>query len=100
MNNNSLTNSLLGDLVSVKQGYTFSTQYQGQTEGKWMYVKVADLNSLGNKKYVNRTKNYIDDNVLTKIKATPFYANSIVFPRVSLFQYEMSLKEVRISNMK
>lgn len=72
----------LGSLVTIKQGYTFSRSYQGNSEGKWMYVKVADLNSLGNKKYVHRTKNYVDDDVLEKIKATPFPANSIVFPRV------------------
>ncbi|KUJ00552.1 restriction endonuclease subunit S [Vibrio sp. MEBiC08052] len=77
-----VSESPLGSLVTIKQGYTFSRSYQGNAEGKWMYVKVADLNSLGNKKYVYRTKNYVDDDVLEKIKATPFPANSIVFPRV------------------
>ncbi|MBD3767837.1 MAG: restriction endonuclease subunit S [Gammaproteobacteria bacterium] len=82
MNKTSVSESPLGSLVTIKQGYTFSRSYQGNAEGKWMYVKVADLNSLGNKKYVYRTKNYVDDDVLEKIKATPFPANSIVFPRV------------------
>jgi type I restriction enzyme S subunit len=82
MNKTPVSESPLGSLVTVKQGYTFSRSYQGNAEGKWMYVKVADLNSLGNKKYVYRTKNYVDDDVLEKIKATPFPANSIVFPRV------------------
>lgn len=82
MNKTPVSESPLGSLVTIKQGYTFSRSYQGNAEGKWMYVKVADLNSLGNKKYVYRTKNYVDDDVLEKIKATPFPANSIVFPRV------------------
>tara|TARA_R110002124_G_scaffold154139_1_gene321125 strand:- start:10710 stop:11942 length:1233 start_codon:yes stop_codon:yes gene_type:complete len=82
MNKTPVLESPLGSLVTIKQGYTFSRSYQGNAEGKWMYVKVADLNSLGNKKYVYRTKNYVDDDVLEKIKATPFPANSIVFPRV------------------
>lgn len=82
MNKSPVSESPLGSLVTIKQGYTFSRSYQGNAEGKWMYVKVADLNSLGNKKYVYRTKNYVDDDVLEKIKATPFPANSIVFPRV------------------
>jgi type I restriction enzyme S subunit len=82
MNNTPVSEFPLGSLVTIKQGYTFSRTYQGNAEGKWMYVKVADLNSLGNKKYVYRTKNYVDDDVLEKIKATPFPANSIVFPRV------------------
>lgn len=82
MNKTPVSKYPLGSLVTIKQGYTFSRSYQGNAEGKWMYVKVADLNSLGNKKYVYRTKNYVDDDVLEKIKATPFPANSIVFPRV------------------
>lgn len=82
MNKTLVSKYPLGSLVTIKQGYTFSRSYQGNAEGKWMYVKVADLNSLGNKKYVYRTKNYVDDDVLEKIKATPFPANSIVFPRV------------------
>ena len=72
----------LSKIASVQQGYTFKPEYQGCDSGKWMYVKVGDLNSQGNIKYVTRTKNYVDDDVLTKMKAKPFTAGSIVFSRV------------------
>lgn len=72
----------LGDIASVQQGYTFSPEYQGQSEGKWHYVKVGDLNAHGNSKYLDRTFNYVDDDVVAQIGATPFPAGSIVFPRV------------------
>jgi type I restriction enzyme S subunit len=72
----------LSDIASVQQGYTFKPEYQGSDSGKWMYVKVGDLNSQGNIKYVTKTKNYINDDVLTKMKAKLFTAGSIVFSRV------------------
>ena len=72
----------LGEIATVQQGYTFSPNYQGQAEGKWLYVKVGDLNAHGNTKYLDRTLNYVDDNVLAEMRAKPFPSGSIVFPRV------------------
>ncbi|GLI38691.1 restriction endonuclease subunit S [Geobacter hydrogenophilus] len=72
----------LCQIASVQQGYTFKPEYQGNVSGKWMYVKVGDLNSQGNLKYVSKTQNYINDDVLLKMQAKPFSAGSIVFPRV------------------
>jgi type I restriction enzyme S subunit len=72
----------LGDIAAIQQGYTFSRDYQGQLEGRWPFVKVGDLDAHGNTKYLDRTKNYVDDDVVREIGATPFAAGSIVFPRV------------------
>ena len=77
-----VTSYRLDLIASVKQGYTFSPNRQGQTQGKWLYVKVGDLNSHGNSKYMWRTTNYISDDVLAEMRAEPFLAGSIVFPRV------------------
>lgn len=72
----------LGEIATVQQGYTFSPSRQGQAEGKWPYAKVGDLNAHGNTKYLDRTLNYVDDNVLEDMGAKPFPPGSIVFPRV------------------
>lgn len=72
----------LGDIATVQQGYTFSPEHQGQSVGKWQYVKVGDLSAHGNSKYLDRTFNCVDDDVVVKIGAVPFLAGSIVFPRV------------------
>ena len=77
-----VTSYRLDLIASVQQGYTFSPDHQGQTQGKWLYVKVGDLNAHGNSKYMWRTTNYISDDVLAEMRATPFLAGSIVFPRV------------------
>ena len=47
-----------------------------------MYAKVGDLNAHGNIKYLLNSHNYISDEVLAAISATPFSEGSIVFPRV------------------
>lgn len=72
----------LGDIAAVQQGYTFSRDYQGQVQGRWPFVKVGDLNAHGNIKYLDKTRNYVDEDVVAQIGATPFAAGSIVFPRV------------------
>ena len=77
-----VTSYRLDLIASVQQGYTFSPDRQGQAQGKWPYVKVGDLNAHGNSKYMWRTTNYISDDVLAEMRATPFLAGSIVFPRV------------------
>ena len=78
----SATTFLLGDIATVQQGYTFKPEYQGERHGKWMYAKVGDLNAHGNIKYLLNSHNYISDEVLAAISATPFSEGSIVFPRV------------------
>src|SRR5690606_20341386 len=72
----------LGEIAMVQQGYTFNPSYQGQAVGKWLYVKVGDLNAHGNTKYLDKTLNYVDDIVLEEMRAKPFPPGSIVFPRV------------------
>ena len=72
----------LGEIALVQQGYTFKPEYQGQSSGKWVYAKVADLSAAGSSKYLRRSINYISDTVLQAMGAKPFPAGSIVFPRV------------------
>lgn len=72
----------IDEIATLQQGYTFSPDRQGRAEGKWPYVKVGDLNAHGNTKYIDRTLNYVGDDVLAEMRARPFASGSIVFPRV------------------
>ena len=73
---------LLGDIARIKQGYTFKPKYQGQQGKKWPYIKVADVGSPKNTKYLKVYLNSIDDQVFKEINVQPFESGSIVFPRV------------------
>ncbi|MCO5097497.1 MAG: restriction endonuclease subunit S [Rhodocyclaceae bacterium] len=77
-----VTSHALGEIALVQQGYTFKPEYQGQSAGKWVYAKVADLSASGSSKYLRQSINYISDTVLHAMGAKPFPAGSIVFPRV------------------
>lgn len=73
---------LLGELAEIKQGYTFKPKYQGQKGKKWPYIKVADVGSPKNNKYLSTYINSVDDAVLDEMNVQPFESGSIVFPRV------------------
>ena len=73
---------LLGELAEIKQGYTFKPKYQGQQGKKWPYIKVADVGSTKNNKYLSTYINSVDDAVLDEMNVQPFESGSIVFPRV------------------
>lgn len=72
----------LGEIADVQQGYTFKPGYQGQPSGDWLYAKVADIGSQKSTKYLRQSLNYVSSEVLREMRATPFPAGSIVFPRV------------------
>lgn len=72
----------LGEIAVVQQGYTFKPAYQGQSSGEWIYAKVADIGSPSSSKYLRKSLNYVSSEVLREMRATPFTAGSIVFPRV------------------
>ncbi len=78
----SATTVPLGAIAEVQQGYTFKPKYQGHAVGEWAYVKVADIGSSANSKYIRQSLNYVSSDVLREMNATPFKAGSIVFPRV------------------
>ena len=73
---------LLGEVAQIKQGYTFKPKYQGLQGMKWPYIKVADVGSPKNIKYLNVYLNSIDDQTLKEMAVKPFESGSIVFPRV------------------
>lgn len=78
----SVSSYTLGQIAFVQQGYTFKPEYQGQSAGKWVYAKVADLSASRSSKYLRQSINYVSDTVLHAMGAKPFPAGSIIFPRV------------------
>lgn len=72
----------LGEIVTVTQGHTFSQKYQGFSQGRWDYFKVADIGDPKSSKYLYRAINRVETDVLQLIGATTFPKGSIVFPRV------------------
>jgi len=72
----------LGDVAEVRAGVAFPYKYQGATAGKYPFYKVADMNTPGNEKYMQHSHNWIDDDLLIKLKANLFPKLTVVFPKV------------------
>jgi len=85
MNRENIFGSILvtiGDIATIKQGYTFSQRFQGTRHAKWNYFKVSDIGRRRSNKYLYQADNKVDAIILEEIGASIFSKGSIVFPRV------------------
>lgn len=74
----------LKDIAEVFQGYGFPEKMQGKKEGKYPFIKVSDISSTVNKgnRFICTSANYIDENDLQLLKATPIPSGTIVFAKI------------------
>ena len=72
---------LLEKIALPKGGTGFPLIYQGSQIGL-PFIKVSDMNSLGNEKFITRANNYLERGVAESIGATIFSKGSIVFAKV------------------
>jgi len=75
---------MIGNFANVKSGYTFSREYQGLKNEKWLYLKVADIGIKSNIKYLKTAINTISEETLRNIKAKPYRKGCTIFPRVGM----------------
>ena len=74
----------LGEFVDVFQGYGFPERMQGKTRGKYPFIKVSDISMTVNNggKYIDVANNYVDEEDLPILGATPFPFGTIVFAKI------------------
>lgn len=74
----------LGEVVDVFQGYGFPERMQGKTRGKYPFIKVSDISMTVNNggKYIDVANNYVDEEDLPILGATPFPIGTIVFAKI------------------
>ena len=74
----------LGEVAEVFQGYGFPEKLQGKTKGKYPFIKVSDISAATTKgcRYINNAVNYIDEEDLDVLKASPFPIGTIVFAKI------------------
>jgi restriction endonuclease S subunit len=75
----------LSDKAEVVSGFGFPLDYQGKRGGKYLFIKVNDLNST--QKYVITADNFIDDEDLKALRAEVFPPNTIIFPKIGMTIY-------------
>jgi len=72
----------LGHIARVRGGYGFPHRYQGEKTGKYPFFKVSDMNTPGNEIFMTKANNYIEDDIIDKLKAKLFSKNTVIFPKV------------------
>ncbi|HCT4685811.1 TPA: restriction endonuclease subunit S [Morganella morganii] len=72
----------LGDLCAFKGGFAFKEVYQGQSMGELPFIKVSDMNLLGNERSIEYSNNWVSFETAIQMKAKPFPESSIVFAKV------------------
>ena len=72
----------LADVCSLKGGSAFKEEYQGVIKGDFPFIKVSDMNLIGNEKYINQSNNWVTKETAILMKAKAFPAGAIVFAKV------------------
>jgi type I restriction enzyme S subunit len=76
------TTATISEVATIGGGTGFPEAYQGNSTGDIPFIKVSDLNSPGNEKYVVTANNWISEEVRKKVKAKIQPPGSIVFAKV------------------
>ena len=74
----------LGDVCTIYTGTGFPVQYQGNSKGKFPFYKVGDIakNVTAGKVYLELCDNYVETDVVKKIKGSILPAGTVVFAKI------------------
>ena len=72
----------LGEIAQVRSGAGFPLDKQGQRNGAYPFIKVSDMNLVGNETYIRTANNYVDQQDASELGATVFPPGTVVFPKV------------------
>ncbi len=72
----------LGEVAEVKSGTGFPLEKQGRQTGTFPFIKVSDMNLLGNETYIRSANNYVNKEDADELGANVFTPGTIVFPKV------------------
>lgn len=72
----------LGEICKFRGGSGFKESAQGQRTGDYPFIKVSDMNSLGNEVDIHFSQNWINKAELSQLKASLMPPRSVVFAKV------------------
>ena len=75
-------NGNLNMLCTLKGGNAFKEDLQGSMFGDYPFIKVSDMNLVGNETYIFTSNNWLSADIAANIRAKPFPKGSIVFAKV------------------
>ena len=72
----------LEEIADMRGGASFPKAYQGNTEGKYPFYKVSDMNIEGNETLMQASNNWIEEDTVEILRAKLFSKDTVVFPKV------------------
>ena len=72
----------LEEIADVRGGASFPKAYQGNTEGKYPFYKVSDMNLRGNETLMQASNNWVEKDVVKTLRAKLFSKDTVIFPKV------------------
>lgn len=72
----------LGELCTFSGGSAFKEKYQGKSSGRFPFIKVSDMNLIGNERFIRNAKHWIDESIRVEAKVKLFPPSSVVFAKV------------------
>ena len=74
----------LGEICKFSAGSAFKPEYQGQDFGDYPFIKVSDMNIVGNELFINNAQNYVNESHRAAMKAKLHPAGATVFAKIGV----------------
>ena len=72
----------LEKIADMRGGASFPKAYQGNTEGKYPFYKVSDMNTEGNETLMQASNNWVEEDTVEILRAKLFSKDTVIFPKV------------------
>ena len=77
-----MTSCRLVDVATVDSGAGFPLQHQGVKGEKFPFLKVSDMNLVGNERAIRTWNHSISEDVRRTLRAKAFPAGAVIFPKI------------------
>ncbi len=72
----------LSEIATVDSGSGFPLQYQGMRGETFPFLKVSDMNLVGNERAIQACNHSVSEKVRGKLRAKAFPAGALIFPKI------------------
>lgn len=72
----------LGEICDFRAGSVFKTDLQGQSSGKYPFVKVSDMNLRANATRIQDANNWVSEDDVKVLRAKPLPPGTVVFAKI------------------
>ena len=73
---------MLDKVCEVRSGWGFPNVEQGKKTGLYPFLKVSDMNLIGNETVMTTANNYIDFDTVQKLGCRPAPLGTVIFPKI------------------